>query len=142
MSKNEEYVRGMWKDPGWFCDDPRLVPNRYGILLRFGLSVTYFASEDEAWAAAAEFTREREEEIRQIEEEIEFLENSLEIFEDPDDGLIKYESYWDMLFDLGGGGNNTAFDALDRDATIEIIRQYRILAREQAALQELRRGMK
>ncbi len=32
-----------------------------------------FEDEDEAWAAAAEFTRERLEQIRQVEEEIEWL---------------------------------------------------------------------
>ena len=74
-----------------------------------------FAEWDEGWKAAAAFTLQREEEIRQVEEEISLLLNS-------------------MPLQVVVIGNTPIPD-------VQAARS-RILAREQAALAELKKGWK
>jgi hypothetical protein len=86
----------------------------------------YRHTPEEAWSAAAEFTRERLEQIRQVEQEV---------------GKVDYEQ-------------NEAFmlirDVPPKSVHLEMIVMWvrslcatsRILAREQAALAELKKGMR
>ncbi len=105
---NEEYVRSKWekvKDRETFVAGHGHVVT-LPVIWKDSMSAGYFRSKEIAWAAAAEFTREREEQIRHVEEEIALLEG------------------WKHLVEV----KNPA--------------ALRILGREQAALAELKRGMK
>jgi hypothetical protein len=74
------------------------------------------------WQAARAFTEAREEEIRQVEEEI---------------ALLNLE-FWEMHGEIRLATMVEQYTPLVR----ELCRWARILAREQAALTELKRGMK
>ena len=115
---DEEYVRSKWKDVENYKDFGMYVSLR---------SDSETVSTWSSWYAAAEFTRNRMEEIRQVEREIEVLES-----------WITNRLSWilpinDSLAWEGPGLANKAR---------YVITYSRILAREQAALDELKRGMK
>lgn len=95
---DEEFVRSVWKLTAQ-CDGSYRSYPRGTVLVQ---EVRDHWVDFESWPAAAEFTRNRLEEIRQVEEEI---------------------------YDLNG--SDTPPVSLER-----------ILAREQAALTELKRGMR
>jgi hypothetical protein len=78
--------------------------------------VTPYEEWDKAWSAAAEFTRERLEQIRQVEEEI---------------SVITHEYKKATVCGVSMGA-----------ATGKVLIWQRVLAREHAALADLRRGMK
>jgi hypothetical protein len=101
MDANEKYVREhCFVHNGGTARHPRPV-------IAGAERVTPYEEWDKAWAAAAEFTRERLEQIRQVEEEIDILRTGVSLLR---------SSYLDVIL--------------------------RVLARERAALAELRRGMK
>ena len=121
MSKDEEFVRSVWKTVTESEYDPHEGYTIPQTRVDFGHHHYTEIKAADAWSAAAEFTRERLEQIRKVEEEIAYLtpqrdsmrkRNSCE--------AIEAQPAWFQ-----------AWDILDR-----------ILAREQAALAELKRGMK
>jgi hypothetical protein len=73
---DEEFVRQHWE--GARCrKEERFHPwNGFEIVVsdRY-CALAVRGSEAEAWSAAAEFTRKRQEQIRQVEEEIRFVES-------------------------------------------------------------------
>jgi len=82
----------------------------------------------DSWAAAAEFTRNRLEEIRQVEEEI---------------SLVDRQIVGGVSIVISSIPEDEEEDAqARREETICNSRWCRILAREQAALAELKRGMR
>jgi len=100
---DEEYVRSKWRN----CATKRDEHNRWLMFTNNAMYRAVFAdSLEKLWAAAAEFTRERLEQIRQLEEEIAWLSDGIDVTGDDEP--------------IG----------------------ERILAREQAALADLKRGMK
>lgn len=96
---DEEFVR-----QHWFL----VLDDGYSVEVVNGIK---FAGNRNRWSAAAEFTRNRREQIRQVEREIEAVRAAQE--------------YWIRYTD-----------------DPKICLWSRILAREQAALAELRRGMR
>jgi len=109
---DEEYVRSRLEDVYW---DKRFYNNQ-GDVVHLGWSICAAETEEEGWKLAVAWTRTREEEIRLVEEEI------AELHEE---------------FDWSHPENNYT-----HEATLTYAIFQRILAREQAALAELRRGMK
>jgi hypothetical protein len=127
MDANEEYVRQRWIDVALWDRD--FSP--YTVNLRYEVEIVshpgnffcfHGAKHSEAWSAARAFTEAREEEIRQVEEEI---------------ALLNLE-FWEMHGEIRLATMVEQYTPLVR----ELCRWARILAREQAALAELKRGMK
>ena len=118
---HERYVRDKWYRP--------IVDDYCGrISIRF-VDCDYWPEEDYesadlAWEAAAEFTLERIEEIRQVEIEIGMIERQ-----------IACAPEFDEAFKIWSANDI-------RNSAANIFRWSRILAREQAALAELKTGMK
>jgi len=81
-----------------------------------------FAEWDEGWKAAAAFTLQREEEIRQVEEEVRLLTDQ-----------ERHE--W-------AASSISPPDGAQQCYIVRALRFGRILAREQAALAELKKGWK
>jgi hypothetical protein len=129
---NEQFVREHWSEP-WLADSHD--GKHYGIVLATASLAVWskdrsgwaeFGTPEQAWSAAAAFTRERLEQIRQVEQEV---------------GKVDYEQ-------------NEAFmlirDVPPKWVHPEMIVMWvrslcatsRILAREQAALTELKKGMR
>jgi hypothetical protein len=110
MEQDEQFVREMWVD---CCveDHSTCCGPFEPIRVRMTDSMSrWAATAEQAWSAAAVFTRERLEQIRQVEEEIEWLNS-----------------------------NECAIHTqLRRKEKLRL----RILAREQAALTELKKGMR
>lgn len=108
---DEEYVRSKWEavevEQDCYADWYYSLGGIYD-------STQHFSTEEETWSAAAEFTRQREEEIRRVEEEIEGANDSVR---------------W---FSQGDGYDDKRWTEVHR----------RILAREQQALADLKRGWK
>ena len=130
MDANEEYVRQRWEGVH-YKESRGHSPWSYGIVYRkapYGDSAEWLLSgalelpKAEAWQAARAFTEAREEEIRQVEQEIAIL--NLE--------------FWEMHGEIRLATMVEQYTPLVR----ELCRWARILAREQAALAELKRGMK
>ena len=109
---NEEYVRSKWRGVQQYVCGGT-NGNSYYVGSDGFIASFCGETENESWTAAAEFTRQREEKIRQVEEEIGVCEGCLRMWQPP------------FGNDYGGVGP-----------------MKRILAREQAALAELKRGMK
>lgn len=118
---DEEFVRQNWIDM-----EHGSVKGQSGFYIWAGPTLSRIAEKataSKAWAAAAEFTRERLEQIRQIEEEIEYLNTQIAV----SDYRLKqnlndpYAAAW-----------------WSKRAGVE----KSILAREQDALTELKRGMR
>ena len=114
MSDAESKVRAAWEKV-----DARPTHTGHGFVVRLpviwnqALTDGYFKSEEGAWSAALAFTEQRLREIAEVEEEIEILNSEIE---EPDDN-------W-------------------KDPSQAVEAFLRILDREQAALAELKRGMK
>lgn len=76
---DEEYVRNRWKSP-WMTTGQ--TGNFGVVLITASLAVwgdgSGFETEAAAWSSAAEFTRQREEEIRQLRREIKQVEHMVE----------------------------------------------------------------
>jgi hypothetical protein len=104
---DEEFVRAHWEEPTYFR--PAHVINVSSGYTQD--SVVSGESEDAAWSAAAEFTRERLEQIRQIKQEMSLL-----------------------------GGMVVLLSVEPGDETAPIYQ--RTIARLEAALADLKRGMK
>jgi hypothetical protein len=116
MDANEKYVRETWeKSAGFRIDGPStgMIEVACG---RFIFNSGQFGNMEDFWKGAAEFTRERLEQIRQVEEEI---------------ALVTHEYKRATVCGVSMGG-----------ATGKALVWQRVIAREQAALAELRRGMK
>ena len=122
---DEQVVKATWLVThycdGYYRDYPR------GVVLIWSQDEDRHWLNFDSWAAAAEFTRNRLEEIRQVEREIE-----------------------ELLTFSGSGGDWCEWGiegpyVADKEVA-SLIRGYttrcRILAREQAALAELKRGMR
>ena len=113
MNQDEQFVREKWeevREQVQACVHEAPVNQHGFVFVRCGEDEEMIGSGTyrERWAAAAEFTRNRLEQIRQVEEEIEEIRGPL-----------------------------------CRDqACVRCVIHTRILAREQAALADLRRGMK
>ena len=123
-AEREKYVRERWEHVNWGASNYELT--QFGVILYDDEDGTAFRknSQASAWQAAYDFTLAREEEIRQVEEEIKWLGDHAEIS----------ESQQKLYRERG-----LVFSA-------EFLRQLdvakRILTREQAALTDLKRGMK
>jgi len=128
MASDEEFVREHWE---------RVHTGAAALHLSdYCASIVVNAEEFPDWSAAAAFTRERLEQIRQVEEECGLLESLAPVIHrddlhmwagidaDPDDATI--DDCETIAID------NSKFQC----------RVQRILAREQAILAELKRGMK
>jgi hypothetical protein len=104
---DEEYVRSKWEavevEQDCYADWYYSLGGIYD-------STQHFSTEEETWSAAAEFTRQREEEIRQVEAEVAMARK------------LFMES---AVFDTNSS-ETAIFD--------------RIFAREQQALADLKRG--
>jgi hypothetical protein len=117
----EAYVRERWNNVG--CKKNRVfadyfIPKARAILS--GNSLCY--NEAQAWQAAYEFTLAHEEEIRKLEEEINWVER-----------ILPSERSWEWCLQ---SSSQVA------DYVRFCAQGYRILAREQAALAELKKGMR
>jgi hypothetical protein len=117
MTEDEKYVREHWEDP-WLADswDKQhwgvvLITAALAVWSKQQNSVAEFKTPEQAWSAAAEFTRDLKQQIRDVEEEIRVA-----------NGCI---SAWSGSNDYGG-----------------LAPMKRILAREQAALADLKRGLR
>lgn len=116
-AENEQFVREHWVRV-WI--NPRTKEPRIGDI--------FFLT----WAAAAEFTEQRQEEIRQVEEEVAQI-----------DDLIGYK-----LSDIMREIDEIPPPHIESDPAILLIyvrdlcEYSRILAREQAALESLTKGMR
>ena len=127
---DEEKVRAAWECVGiqW----ANIGRKRYGMAHSNGLGIPLqvFLTEDEIWSAAAAFTDDRLEQIRQIERNIQWLNESFPDLSHLDWACNVEEcdhyscNLWVPEFVIGQCARN------------------RILASQQAALAELRRGMK
>lgn len=123
MDENERYVKERW-DKAY---EPIVQRGLMGIDIWVEGSRTYRFHADNlpaAWQAAFDFTKAREEEIRQVEEEISWLTERTEI--SPKLQELYDKRTWEFSAEF-----------LKDKQTAK-----RILAREQAALAELQRGMK
>jgi hypothetical protein len=124
---DEEFVREHWESvrASFYLDSPYtfILVGRSDLDTVQKFHSTHHGFET-AWAAAAEFTRERLEEIRQIEREIEILELALP---------LRLDSIEDHLL-----AAVEATPRLGRDFTT----LFRILKREQDALAALQNGMR
>lgn len=116
MSEDEEFVRAHW-ERAEFCPKPRSQEGCISLggrgFTRLTVSDTisgYAGTESLAWQAAAEFTRERLEEVRLAKIDVAQVEHKLFI--------------------------SCGIDNCEQCASAK-----RILAREQAHLESLRRGM-
>jgi hypothetical protein len=71
---DEQFVREQWESVNWGASN--LSRTQYVVIVYDDKDGIAFASKTqaEAWSAAAEFTRERLEQIRQVEEEITCLD--------------------------------------------------------------------
>lgn len=126
---DEEFVRQHWVRAEDCPHDVNGSPKGVSISLggqgftRACVPDPYARSFSEAWTAAAEFTRDRLEQIRQIEEEIEYLNTQIAV----SDYRLKQNL-------------NDPYDAAwwSKRAGAE----KRILSHEQDALTELKRGMR
>jgi hypothetical protein len=128
---NEQFVREHWSEP-WLADSHD--GKHYGIVLATASLAVWskdrsgwaeFGTPEQAWSAAAAFTRERLEQIRQVEEEITQVGHALgkEIAQKRED-------------------EGAGYDVLASDDEDHVVIWNRILAREQAALAELKKGMR
>ena len=116
MNADEEYVRSKWENVTSNSTPQYGVEGNlvyWNIYSDDWLIASGHETEDASWSAAAEFTCSREEEIRQVEEEIGVCEGCLRMWQPP------------FGNDYGGVGP-----------------MKRILSREQAVLDKLKRGMK
>lgn len=122
QQSDEQYVRSKWHavDIVESCDQWQVGAGELGIQQRFGWEQTKSA----AWSAAAAFTRNREEQIRQLCEEIVLVEIAME-------SASEELNFKPLAWHIGQPMR------VHRRA-----RWGRILAREQAALAELKKGMK
>ena len=133
MTEDEKFVREHW--------DRVRLDRDFGFHLWLGSSrgAPYLFSRDQddvtvAWSEAAEFTRQRLEEIRQVEEEIGFLESLA-----PD---LTAETFGRANLWVDSDGDEAFAPSWVKDCAVDQCRRNRILAREQAALSELKKGMK
>jgi hypothetical protein len=108
---DEEYVRGVWEEANAGDDAAGVLAGPYWVCIYDRKRWFYGHTEADAWSAAAEFTRNRLEQIKQVEEEIRLLQSMVI--------LLRSEPM---------------------DATAPVYR--RTIARLEAALAELRKGMK
>ena len=126
MSTDEELVRSAWERCRVRFSEPHEGYAQGVYVAEVPMWKTSHKVESEAWSAAAEFTRERLEQVRQVEQEIELLRPS-----------VGSDCEWVAWIENGWG--LPEFQAGN-------IRNYvgwaRILAREQATVAELKRGMK
>ena len=111
MNADEEYLRDRWERIA--LEWGTLERKRYVCVSAGGMFIPLqgFKTEAEAWSAARAFTEQREREIAEVREEISEIE----------DDILSYSSH----------DNADSFAVIYR----------RILARLQARLAELRRGM-
>jgi hypothetical protein len=141
MGADEKFVREHWAHVrSWVRDLDSYGTDQFNVALYFDEkdaehhSGDYFQrwQEDndckgfnEVWSSAAEFTRSRLEEIRQVEREIDRIEN-----------YFWSASNWQENLD----------DLEEQGQVVDAVRQQcadvRIVARLQAALAELKRGMR
>lgn len=123
MDANEEYVRSKWD-----CCRYQLEADGYAIILADGMfarvGIYRQQSEAQAWSAAAEFTRQREEEIRCASQDVFSLNEQIDTNVD----ILHTMPEIDAPFSVSIGE--------------DLARLGRILAREQDALADLKRGMK
>jgi hypothetical protein len=120
MDANERYVRERWEHIKYADTALSVLAGPHYVIIfseenRRQIFAPYRHTEAEAWAAAKAFTVEREKQIAEVEEEIEYVEFRMRDIEE-NGGKIYVEC---------------AYRTLER-----------IFAREQAALAELKRGMK
>jgi hypothetical protein len=116
MEQDEQFVREMWVD---CCveDHSTCCGPFEPIRVRMTDSMSrWAATAEQAWSAAAEFTRERLEQIRQVEEEV---------------SVITHEYKKATVCGVFMGA-----------ATGKALIWQRVLAREHAALTELKKGMR
>jgi len=111
---DKEFVQAHWADGL----DPNYTDDHQFFYVR-DIGINF-----DSWAAAAEFTRDRLEEIRQVEREIGFIERQLAV----------QPHYDDMV------GPWSAEDV--RNSARNVATWSRILAREHASLAALMRGIK
>lgn len=119
MDENEQFVRSVWDGVNWGASN--YEGSEFGVVIYDDSQGTGFRckTQSEAWQAAADFTRERLEEVRQLQEEIELLGGDLEVeLPSPLSGEIR-----------------TIFD---RESAI----YERVISRLQAILADKTRGMK
>ena len=129
MGADEKFVREHWvgQDPieVLVIDDPMPEFCSASVRIRGFGPCFYRSTQEEAWAAASEFTRNRLEEIRQLECDIDRIEY-----------YFWSASNWQENLD----------DLEEQGQVVDAVRQQcadvRIVARLQAALAELKRGMK
>ena len=118
MNEDERLVRKTW-------NSVELDSGRWGASVKINCErpLGVSSTKTDAWSAAAEFTRKRLEEIRQVEEEIKALARN---------SYVGYEYYYQVLEGV-------------RDIVPRVRHHHalsRILAREQAVLGALKKGMK
>lgn len=117
---DEEVVRAAWERTDLY--DNRLCTwgDTMFFVSIFPHNLPLSLTPDEAWAAAAEFTRDRQEEIRQLREEIKELD--------------EWNGTWDEYLSSGY--------PIRPGTIIGMIRGFRTSARLEAVLTDLKKGMK
>jgi hypothetical protein len=138
MNANEKFVRDHWKYVrSWVRDLDSYGTDQFNVDLFLNAKDAKwcdnpfqgwqedYEKEDAVWSSAAEFTLARLEEIRQLERDIDRIEN-----------YFWSASHWQENLD----------DLEEQGAVVDAVRQQcadvRIVARLQAALAELKSGMK
>lgn len=133
---NREFVEQHW-EKARCCFQPKRSDYRemvYWWVLADGkgpLCESVYRSEQETWSAAAEFTRERIEEIRQIRRQIEWCEAGLSGWFDP--------IYWH--WDQNEREEESVVRSRSSNAREDVTGRL-IVARLAAALADLQRGMR
>jgi len=121
---DEEYLKERWVQHPLICQE-----------LKGGFPI-FGQVRAKHWQAARAFTEAREEEIRQVEEEIALLESFAPVIDR--DAL----DAWAGIDEDPGDDTIHDYEPLAVENAKFQVRMQRILAREQAALAELKRGMK
>ena len=134
MSADEKFVRDNWKsahEEAQACVKEAPTQWHGYVIVDDGSTEQMIASgnHDERWAAAAEFACERLEQIRQVEEEIKRCEEACAM-------------YYEIVLDQINEVDMVDFVDCEWDALYDLCANARILGREQAALAELKKGMK
>ena len=123
MSANEKLVRATWVLVA-VCDGSYRGYPRGTVLVQDAISIGHWFDFD-SWSASAEYTTARREEIRQVEKEITTIADDL-------CDIANWRIFLEENTDLKGIVRYVRYQC----------RCCRILAREQATLAELQRGMK